>query len=110
VRSVTFVRTSRFYLLTGLLALFAFGGDIVADAVADACGDHCLSQNSASDAGHEKTPCSHCSCAVHNGFAVASTTTLNLTGASEGSLFIFADSQSAPPGLPAAIDHPPQLA
>ena len=51
---VTFARTSRFYMLTGLFALFAFGGDIVADSLADARGDHCVSQSSQSDSDHEK--------------------------------------------------------
>ena len=104
-----FVRTSRFYVLTGLLALFAFGGDIVADAVADMRGDHCVSESSSSDSQHEKSPCSHCSCAVHNGSAVASTASVNVTGTSRVSFFVTNYDQSAPVGLPAAIDHPPQL-
>ncbi len=107
---MTFARTSRFYVLTGLLALFTFGGDIVADSLADARGDHCVSQSSQSDSDHEKSPCSHCSCAVHNGSVVASIASVNVTGTSRVSFFVANYDQSAPVGLPAAIDHPPQLA
>jgi hypothetical protein len=110
VGPVIFLRTSRLYLLTSVFALFAFGGDIVADALADACRDHCVAETSQSDTSHEKAPCSHCSCAVHNGFAVASITTVSINDGSDGSLFIFTDNQSAPAKLPKAIDHPPQLA
>jgi hypothetical protein len=63
----------RLIFITGLLSLFVLGGDIVADSIADACGHHCVSETSRSDTDHEKTPCSHCSCAVHNGAVVAST-------------------------------------
>ena len=106
---VALLRKSRFCLLTGLLALFAFSGDIIADAVADLRGDHCVSESSSSDPQHEKSPCSHCSCAVHNGSAVASTLAVQVSGASEETVFILRLVQAAPAGLPAAIDHPPQL-
>jgi len=110
MNSVHFLRTSRLCMLTGLLALFAFGGDIIADSLADAHGDHCASQTSQSGSHHEKAPCSHCSCAVHNGFVVASTVAISVTGASGVFLFVVSTDQSAPVGSPAAIDHPPQLA
>lgn len=106
---MTLARTSRFYVLTGLLALFAFGGDIVVDSLADVCADHCVSQSSQSDSDHEKSPCSHCSCAVHNGSVVALTASVSVFGASTVSFFVANGDQSAPVGLPAAIDHPPQL-
>ncbi len=62
---------SLFLRLFAAFALFAFAGDIVADSIADLQGDHCICESSQSDSHHEKVPCSHCACAVHNGSAVA---------------------------------------
>ena len=102
---------SRLFLrLFAAFALFAFAGDIVADSLADARGDHCVSESSQSDSHHEKSPCSHCSCAVHNGSAVAFSESVNVADASGGSLFAISREESAPDGVRAAIDHPPQLA
>jgi hypothetical protein len=105
-----FARTSRLFALTGLFALCAFASDIVADSIADLRGDHCVCQGSQSDSHDEKTPSSHCSCAVHNGTVIASTLAVDVIGAFLASAFLPASEQSAPDGLPAAIDHPPQLA
>jgi hypothetical protein len=103
--------TSRLYMLTGLLALFAFGGDIVVDAVADACGNHCVCENSSDpESQHEKAPCSHCSCAGHNGSVVATATDVNVIGASALLLFMTIGDESTAAGVPPPIDHPPQLA
>jgi hypothetical protein len=104
------VRTSRLFALAGLIALCAFTGDIVADSIADLRGDHCVSQTSQSDSHHEKAPCSHCSCAVHNGSVITSAATVLIHNGFQAALFFAAAEQSAPTGLPAAIDHPPQLA
>jgi hypothetical protein len=102
---------SRLFLqLFAAFVLFAFAGDIVADSLADACADHCVSQSSQSDSNHEKSPCSHCSCAVHNGWAVAFSDAVNVADGSSASLFTVNGDESAPVGVPAAIDHPPQLA
>jgi len=99
-----------FLRLFAAFVLFAFAGDIVADSIADMRGDHCISENSQSDSHHEKSPCSHCSCAIHNGSAVAFSDALNVADASGASLFAVSGDHSAPVGVPAAIDHPPQLA
>jgi|SRR5215468_3332240 len=99
-----------FLRLFAAFALFAFAGDIVADSLADARGDHCVSESSQSDSHHEKSPCSHCSCAIHNGSAVAFSDAINVADASGASLFAVSGDESAPGGVPAAIDHPPQLA
>jgi hypothetical protein len=104
------VRASRLLTLAGLVSLFAFAGDIVADSIADLQGNHCACASSHSDSDHEKTPCSHCSCAVHNGNVIASTAAVNLSGVPGRSLFFLTSKQSTPISLPAAIDHPPQLA
>jgi hypothetical protein len=104
------LRTSRLFALAGLIALCAFTGDIVADSIADLRGDHCVSQTSQSDSHHEKAPCSHCLCAVHNGTVISSTAAVHITGAFQVSIFFRASDQFASTGLPAAIDHPPQLA
>jgi hypothetical protein len=96
--------------LLAAFALFTFAGDVVADSVADALGNHCVSQSSESDSHHDKSPCSHCSCAVHNGSAVAFSDAVNVADPSGASLFGSSGDESTPVGVPAAIDHPPQLA
>jgi hypothetical protein len=102
---------SRLFLrLFAALVLFTFAGDIVADSIADLRGDHCISENSQSDSHHDKGPCSHCSCAVHNGSAVAFSDSVNVADASGASLFVISRDESTPVGVPAGIDHPPQLA
>jgi hypothetical protein len=103
-------RTSRLFALIGIAVFCAFAGDIAADSIADLCGDHCISQSSQSDSHDEKAPCSHCSCAVHNGSVIASTGSVYVTGAFQAFVFLPTGQPSAPTGLPAAIDHPPQLA
>jgi hypothetical protein len=110
MNSMRFLGIPRLFALTGLIALCAFAGDVVADSIADLRGDHCVCQSSQSDSHHEKTPCSHCSCAVHNGTVITSTLTVDIVGAFPPSVFYPTGQQSAPDGLPAAIDHPPQLA
>jgi len=97
-------------VLAGCLALFAFTGDIVADSIADARGEHCISETSDSGAHHEKEPCSHCSCAVHMGAVVVSASAVAVSDGLQPSIFVLTSDQSVPAGLPAAIDHPPQLA
>jgi hypothetical protein len=105
-----FAGTSRLLALTSLIGLCAFAGDIVADSIADLRGDHCLSQGSQPDSQHDKTPCAHCSCAVHNGTVITSTVAVDISAAFRASVFFSTSEQSALDGLPAAIDHPPQLA
>jgi hypothetical protein len=105
-----FAGTSRLFALTGLFALCAFAGDIVADSIADLQGDHCVSQRSEPDSQHDKAPCTHCACAVHNGSVITSTLAVDIMATFFESVFLPVGEQSAPDGLPAAIDHPPQLA
>ena len=101
--------TSRLFAIIGMAVFCAFAGDIVADSIADLCGDHCISQTSQSDSHQEKVPCSHCSCAVHNGSVIASTGATDINCAFQAFVFVATGEQFAPTGLPAAIDHPPQL-
>ncbi|HYK24595.1 MAG TPA: hypothetical protein VEU75_08015 [Candidatus Acidoferrum sp.] len=101
---------TRLLALTSLIALCAFTGDIIADSIADLRGDHCVSQSSQPDSQHDKSPCPHCSCAVHNGTVITSTVAVDISGAFGACIFFSTSQQSAPDGLPAAIDHPPQLA
>jgi hypothetical protein len=104
------LRTTRLGLLAGFLVLFAFGGDIVADSISDAFGGHCAEQTCPSDSHHEKAPCSHCSCAVHNGSVIAASNGVHLGAGVQPSASISISDESAQNGPPAAIDHPPQLA
>ena len=107
---MSLLRTSRLRLLAALFVLFAFGGDIVADSIIDALGEHCAAQTCPTDAQHEKTPCSHCSCAVHNGSVIALNNGVHVSADVQLSVFILVSDESARVGPPAAIDHPPQLA
>ena len=107
---MSFIRTPHVYVLTGFVALFAFAGDIVADSIADARGNHCISQSSEPDSHHEKKPCSHCSCDVHNGAVVIANSAVHVSIAFEPAVFLVTSDESAPARLPASIDHPPQLA
>jgi hypothetical protein len=91
-------------------ALFAFAGDIVADSIVDAQGEHCVSQTCPSDSHQEKTPCSHCSCAVHNGTVIAADNAVLVSDDFQAVAFVVTGDPSAPVSVPAAIDHPPQLA
>jgi len=104
-----FLRVSSVIRAAAFVALLNFAGDIVADSIADARGNHCVSQTSHSDSQHEKTPCSHCSCAVHVGAVVIANSTVRVSRELQESVFILTGDESAPRALPAAIDHPPQL-
>ena len=107
---MSLLRTSRLRLLAGLVVLFAFGGDVVADSIVDAQGEHCAAQTCPADSHHEKAPCSHCSCAVHNGSVIATNNGLHVCDNFQASAFVLTSDESALVGSPAAIDHPPQLA
>jgi hypothetical protein len=107
---MSLLRISRLRLLAGLVVLFAFGGDIVADSIVDACGEHCPSQTCPSESHQDKTPCSHCSCAVHNGSVIAANNGVHVSADVHPSVFILISDESVRVGPPAAIDHPPQLA
>ena len=105
-----FANRSRLLTLTSLIGLCVFAGDIVTDSIADLRGDHCVSQNSQPGSQGEQAPCGHCACAVHNGNIIASTFAVDVGGVFAASVLLPIGEQSAPDGLPAAIDHPPQLA
>jgi hypothetical protein len=105
-----FLGISSLIRAAAFVALLIFAGDIVADSLADVQGNHCVSETSHSGSQHEKTPCSHCSCAVHVGAVVITNSAVRVSGDFQESVFILTTTESAPPPLPAAIDHPPQLA
>jgi len=102
---------SRLFLrLLAAFALLTFAGDIVVDSVMDAQGEHCFAQTCPSDSHHENTPCSHCSCAVHNGPVIAANNAVLVSDYFQAFTFVVIGDASAPVSVPAAIDHPPQLA
>ena len=105
-----FLGVSSLIRAAAFVALLTFAGDIVADSLADVRGNHCVSETSHSGSQHEKTPCSHCSCAVHMGAVVVSASVINIAGCFQRAIFPLTSEQSAPARLPAAIDHPPRLA
>ena len=103
-------RTARIMKLVACSAALCFAGDIVADSIVDASGEHCAVQTCPADSHHEKTPCSHCACAVHNGSVIAANNGVNVSVDVQPSVFILISDESAQVGPRAAIDHPPQLA
>jgi len=105
-----FLASSRLFAVIGAIAFCAFTGDIIGDAISDACCKECASQSSQSDSQQEKSPCASCSCAVHNGSAIASSNAVQVTWTRDGSFVLPATEPPAPDGVPPAIDHPPQLA
>ena len=96
--------------LVACFAALCFAGDIVADSIVDASGEHCAAQTCPADSHDEKTPCSHCSCAVHNGSVIAANNGVHVSAEVQPSVFILIGDEPARVGPPAAIDHPPQLA
>jgi hypothetical protein len=104
------IRTSRLFAGIGVAVFCAFAGDIVADSIVDAQCEHCAGQTCPVDSHHEKTPCSHCSCAVHNGSVIAANNGVHVSADVQPSVFILISDESVRVGPPAAIDHPPQLA
>jgi hypothetical protein len=95
-----------FYTLGALFAFFVFTGDLVADAVHDATGG-CVTESQSGS--HDSCPaCAGCS--IHTGTALAHGNTIAI-GANDGAIaFVPEKIDNCAVGLPAAIDHPPQLA
>ena len=104
------LRATSIVKLVACFATLCFAGDIIADSIIDALGEHCAAQTCPSESQHEKTPCSHCSCAVHNGSVIALNNGVHVSADVQTSVFILVSDESARVGPPAAIDHPPQLA
>ena len=100
----------RFLRLLAAIALFAFVGDIAADAVTDMLGGHCDVQSSQSAPNHDKAPCSHCACATHTGAVVVIDFAVKVPHISELNALLLADGGVRPIRLAGSIDHPPQLA
>jgi anaerobic selenocysteine-containing dehydrogenase len=99
-----------FLRVLAVLALLTFAGDLAADAITDAMGGHCDAQSSQSSPTHEKSPCSHCSCATHIGAVVVGDFAVRIVKSTElADLGIF-DDGARPTRRATSIDHPPQLA
>jgi hypothetical protein len=107
---MSFFRVSCLKKLAAFFAVLVFAGDIITDSIADTREGHCVSQTSQSDSNHEKTPCPHCSCAVHSGAVVIADFTVRAGSSLDLAAFLPTTDQPAPSRLAASIDHPPQLA
>ena len=82
----------------------------LAENVGFARKEHCAALSCAQIRHLETTPCSHCSCAVHNGSVIAGNNGVHVSADVQPSVFILIRDEPAQVGPPAAIDHPPQLA
>jgi hypothetical protein len=100
-----FFRLPRLILLTGLLSLFVFSGDIVADAVADMRGHPCEQTSQTS----KQSPCTVCDCVVHCGAVLLTAAEPFLALKLSPIDFSLFDALQPVSALPVAIDHPPQL-
>jgi anaerobic selenocysteine-containing dehydrogenase len=100
----------RFLRLLAALALFAFAGDLAADVYADFRGGHCDAQSSQSSPTHEKSPCSHCSCAAHIGAVVVGDFAVRIVKNTQLTDLGIFDDGARPTRRATSIDHPPQLA
>lgn len=95
-----------FYNLCALFAFFFFTGDLVADAVHDATGG-CVTESQSG--GHDSCPaCTGCS--IHTATALAQSSTIVIGANDRAVAFVPEKIDNCAVGLPAAIDHPPQLA
>ncbi len=97
-------------MLTALLALFVFAGDLVADGICEATGA-CMSEAQGSENSDGERDCPACACAVQSG-AVVRVETITLVPACvmQVELVFTSEDGAARDGVRAAIDHPPQLA
>lgn len=96
---------SRLLSVIASVALFAFAGDIVTDAVADVQG-HLYEQTSHTS---KTGACTVCNCAVHAGAVVFAASEPVSPIGDPAVDFTFGDTRQPIFRLPAAIDHPPQL-
>jgi hypothetical protein len=103
-------RRNRLLHLLAAFALLTFTGDLLVDSVADLMDAHCAPQSSQSAPEHEKTPCSHCSCAIHVGAVVVADSVLQVGVGLTPVARLRGDEESNPPRLAGSIDHPPQIA
>lgn len=101
--------STRLLRILAALALLLFAGDLSADSAADLMGAHCAPQSSESAPDHEKSPCSHCSCAVHSGAVVVVDFVMRVGADVAPSAHLRGDEASDPTRLAGSIDHPPQL-
>ncbi len=102
------LRNNSFRFFAALAALLVFTADVV-DDICDGTGCAVVGQSSQS-AKQDKAPCSHSHAPNHDETAVASTSAITLPLPLVTDLDFPTTEQAAPVGLPASIDHPPQLA
>ena len=101
-------RNKAMLMLTALLALFVFTGDLVADEVCKVTGACCTSETQGSEGDHG---CPACACAVQSGAVVRTEATALVPACAMQVEMVFTgEDGAAPDGVRAAIDHPPQLA
>lgn len=104
------LHSQRLLRILAALALMLFAGDLSADSVADLTGKHCAPPSSQSTPSQEKSPCSHCSCAVHIGAVVIADFVMRVGADVVPAARLRGDEEPRPTRLAGSIDHPPQLA
>jgi len=94
-----------FRVLCALFAFFVITGDLVADAVHDATGA-CVTESQSGD--HDSCPAC-AGCAVHTWAALVDEGAVAIAATDGAGASLPEENGYCVVGLPAAIDHPPQL-
>jgi hypothetical protein len=92
---MTLPHSKGFLRVLALLALLLFSGDLIADALADISGGHCVTESSQPGSGHDKAPCAHCSCATHSGAIIVADFAMSLCGHLRPGVFLTGDDRSS---------------
>lgn len=102
------MHSKAFQFFASLLAFFAFSSDVL-DDIADR-GGHVDAGQTSQSSHHHKGPCGNCAGHNHDEHAIAAVVVISVP-AEMPEVFVFPPADEAnPSGLPASIDHPPQLA
>ncbi len=98
---------NRFVLIvTALLALLVFSGDVL-DDVWNFAGN---AVSASASSNHQKGSAPKSGTATHDDTAVIGSNLVSLTLRLPSAFVYVSIEEAAPPALPASIDHPPQLA
>jgi hypothetical protein len=101
------LRTSRLSLLAGLVALFAFGCDVLDDVCDRGC--RVVASQVSQSSGQHKGTCPNFAGHNHDEAAIIASSFVPLSMPTPELLDWPVATERAPSGMPASIDHPPQL-
>lgn len=100
------LRHSFLKIVLAMMALTVFAGDLVGDALHDIAGD-CTGE--VAPHSNDGGKCAVCTCAVHTAAAIPFKTECRIAPLVSSPVSFSAWTEHVPNGVPAPIDHPPQL-